>query len=164
LRLDHQLVAPPLRRGLGPSTVALGLPAVGMQVKDPLAVVDADLFGRLRDRQRFRWLEEAPHGAAPAASVGVPLSAASPAEASSRTARPAAPAAEAAAAAASTHASARAGRPAPRSPAAARVTHLRPRVLALLLVERPLAGQRGSRRGSGGRRRGRADQAGGGES
>src|SRR5439155_118559 len=40
LHFDHQLVAPPLRRGLGASALALDLLSVRVQVEDPLSVVD----------------------------------------------------------------------------------------------------------------------------
>src|SRR6266849_1113789 len=126
---------------------ALDLLSVRVQVEDPLPIVDADLFGRLRDHQRFRWLEEAPHRAATIAAVGVAVTAAAPAEASPGTAGAATTAAEAAAPAAeATAPAAEATAPGTAPAATARVAHLRPRVLALLLVQRPLARQRRRRR------------------
>src|SRR5438034_1715327 len=151
LHFDHELVAPPLRRGLGASALALDLLSVRVQVEDPLAVVDADLVRRLGDRQRFRRLEEAAHGAAPTAgavaAVGVAVPAAAPAEAAPGAAGTATTAAYAAAP--PTHAApstAEAATTRAAAAAAARVVHLRPRVLALILVQRPLAGQRRRRR------------------
>src|SRR5439155_11793163 len=130
LHFDHQLVAPPLRRGLGASALALDLLSVRVQVEDPLAVVDADLVRRLGDRQRFRRLEEAAHGAAPTAgavaAVGVAVPAAAPAEAAPGTAGTA----TTAAAAPPTHAApstAEATTTRAAAAAAARVVHLRPR-------------------------------------
>src|SRR6185295_5477718 len=117
LRLHHQLVPPPLGRGLAPSALALDLLAVRMQVENPLPVVDADLVGRLRDRQRLGRLEEAAHGAHAAAAVGGLVSPAdAPAAEAAPAAHPSAAAAEAAAPAA--HATAAAAVAAGRAVAA----------------------------------------------
>src|SRR5207249_648387 len=141
LGLDHQLAAPPDGRGLGASPLALDLLAVGVQVEDACAVVDRDLLGGLGDGERLRRLEEAMHRGAGAGRVAVPVAPRAP-SAAAPAAEASAPAAEAAAPA--SHASAApsaAQAPATGPVAAARVAHLRPRVLALVLVERPLAAQ-----------------------